>query len=521
MLRINFGHSLRRLIYTSLSGLAYAGPLLAAGYDGSLMDAVRFTLERQSSIAISKQQALAGEGQVLSAQGDFDPTVYAGINFQHTKTPVTGITGPTSVFTIGADITTYQAGLTQKLRSGIIVNPALSVTRARDNYLNATSPSNANVALNFTLPLQKGRGEEVTTVFEKAALLNQEASLHSQTHAISSAITRTVVAYWDYLAAKQSLDMISAAEERAKELFDDAKKITSSKEKSSGDVKKHESRLMNQMGDRAAAEQALIEARSSLGLAMGLNGSEIPLLGTPRDSFNLLDISAINSVVVHDMTAKLIAMAQNLRADLLSINSRLQAAQTLLLAAVDAQKPQLDLVLGVGYNGLTEYRQDPSALSALNSNVRGANAFAGVNYSWPVNNRSARGLVMQRSAEVERLQLEKQALMDSIAASLEVKLHAVRKAIEQLKHARAEVSTQTEVYENEKKKYRNKLASSLELFTNEEQLIAAQLSEVSAMRNLAQSLIRVRFETGTLLNQNIETQTIDHSRLVTIPKNVF
>ncbi|MES2354621.1 MAG: TolC family protein [Pseudomonadota bacterium] len=522
MLRINFRHFSYGLVYTLLlGGMVHAGPLYAAGYDGSLIEAVRFTLERQSSIAISKQQVLAGEGQVLSAQGDFDQTLYAGINFQHTKTPVTGIAGPASIFEIASDATTYQAGLTQKLRSGITVNPALTVVRTRDNYLNTTSPSSANVALNFTLPLQKGKGEEVTTAYEKAALLNREAALQSQTHAISSAITRTVVAYWDYLAAKQSLDIICTAEERAKELFDDAKKIIHGNEKSSGDVKKHETKLLNQVGDRLAAEQALVEARSSLGLAMGLSGSEIALIAAPRDSFRLIDMTDLNSIRVHNLAAKLAAMIQNRRSDVLSIDSRLHAAQALLLAATDMQKPQLDLVLGVGYNGLTQYRQDPSALTALSNNIGGVNAFAGVNYSWPVNNRVAQGLVMQRSAEVDRLQLEKQALMDGIMSSIEVKLSGVRRAAEQLKHARAEADIQREVYENEKKKYSAKLATSLDLFTNEVQLTEAQLSELNALRNLAQALIRVRFETGTLLDQSTQTQTFDNSRLVTMPENVF
>jgi len=518
LFRINFRHSLFWLVCTCPVCLVYSGVLLAEGYDGSLIEAVRLTLERESSIAISKQQVLAGEGQVLSAQGDFDSTLYAGTSLKHTHTPLADVNSSTSISEIRSGVTTYQTGLTQKLRSGITVNPAVTVTRTRDNDVNITSPSKANVALNFTLPLQKGKGEAVTTAYEKAALLNRDAALQSQRHVISSSITRTVVAYWDYLAAKQALDIVRTAEERAKTLLDDAKKLAAGDEIPPAEVKKYETKLLREAGNRIGAEQSLVEARSNLGLAMGLNGSEIALITVPSDSFHLIDITAVGAIRAHDMAAGLAATVQNLRSDLMSVDSRLHAAQASLLAATDTQKPQLDLVLGVGYNGLTEHRQDPAALTALVNNVGGLNAFAGVNYSWPVNNRAAQGLVMQRSAELERIQLEKRALMDNILSSIEVRLNSLRNAAEQLKRAKSEVDIQHEVYESEKKKYRYGLTTLLDLFTSEAQLTDAQLSEVNAQRNLAQALIRVRFETGTLLGQATETQALDNSRLVTMPE---
>lgn len=517
-LRINSTHFLCGLVYACLGCLVYSGPLFAQGYDGSLIEAVRLTLERGSSIAISKQLVLVGEGQVLSAQGSFDPTLYAGTGFQQTHTPLAGVNSATSISSIRSDITTYQAGLTQKLRSGITVNPALTVTRTSDNYTNATSPSNANIVLNFTLPLLRGMGEKVTTAFEQSALLNRDAALHSQKHAISTAVTRTVVAYWDFLAAKQALDIASTTEERAKDLLKDAKKLAAGDEISPSEVKKYETKLLRETANRLGAEQSLVEARSNLGLAMGLKGADISLIKLPSDSFQRIDTAALAALRVKDMAAGSIASIQNLRSDLIAVDSRLGAARALLLAADNAQKPQFDLVLGVGYNGLVERRQDPAALNALFNNVGGLNASAAVNYSWPVNNRAAQGLVLQRSAELEQIQLERQALLDNILSSIEVRLNSLRSAAEQLKQAASEVKLQREVYDNEKKKYRYGLTTLLDLFTSEAQLTSAQLSEVTTWKNLAQALVRVRFETGTLLDKATETQTLDYSRLITMPK---
>lgn len=205
----------------------------------------------------------------------------------------------------------------------------------------------------------------------------------------------------------------------------------------------------------------------------------------------------------------------------MSLDSRLRAVEALLLAANDAKKSQLDLVLSVGYNGMAERllgTATPPALDALGNNVRGGNAFVGLNYAFPVNNYAAQGLVMQQSATLEQIQLQKQALLDGIQSSIEVGLNNLRSSAEQFRHAKTEVEIQREVCESEKKKYRFGMTTLLDLFTNETQLTNAQLSEMNAQNNLAKAIIQLRFATGTLLNPDEVGQTIDTSRLVTLPK---
>lgn len=518
-----------RVAIAFLSYFFLSSAVLAADYDGSLIDAVRITLERQSSITISKQQVLAGEASVLSAQSIFDPIVKAGTNIQRTNTPLssaTQVTSPEAPFStissISADTTNYSVGLTKKLRSGIDVNAIASVQRITDNYLNkVASPSSSAISLNFVLPLLKGRGEEVTVSNETAALLSRDAAQQNQRHVISGAITATVAAYWDYLAAEQALDIARGAEERAQTLLADSRKLAAGDQMPRAEVKKYESRLLSESGLRIAAEQSLLQARHSLGLVMGLNRQEIARIPPPRDGFGLIDAAAIDAQKIRGMASALAGDVGSRRADIRSLDDSQRAAEALLLAANDAKKSQLDLVFGVGYNGMIESRRgvlNPAALEALGDNVHGANVSVGLSYSFPVNNLAAQGLVLQRSAQLEQIQLQRQALLDDIQSSIEVSLNSLRSAAEQLRHARLEVAIQREVYENERKKYRYGMSTALDLFSNETQLTNAQLSELNAERNLAQSLIRVRFATGTLLEPNTAAHTIDNARLVTLPE---
>ena len=98
-----------------LAGLS-GPPAWALGFNGGLLDAVLLTLQREPLLAVSKQQILAAEGQVLFARSAFD---------------------------------TFKAGVSQRQPSGLVINPAVTLTRIRDNYTNTTGPASSNVALNF------------------------------------------------------------------------------------------------------------------------------------------------------------------------------------------------------------------------------------------------------------------------------------------------------------------------------------------------------------------------------------
>jgi outer membrane protein TolC len=307
------------------------------------------------------------------------------------------------------------------------------------------------------------------------------------------------------------------AERQVQEQLEGAKRLGANDEMPLSEVRKYESKLLNQAGSRIGAEQYLIESRNNLGLAMGYPGSRVARLTAPADGFDLVAEAGLAMDEASTFVDRITSKVPQRRADLLAQESRLSAARVQLAAATDTQKPKVDLVLGVGYSGFNEYRQDPAALSALISNVRGPNASAMLNYSWPVNNRSSQALIMQRLADVHSAELARQALLDNIQAAIALQFRAVANAAAQLKQVSAEVTIQREVFHSENRKYRYGLTTLLDLFTSESQLLEAQLREIAAQRNLAQALIRLRFESGTLLEQDSARQSLDRARLVSLP----
>jgi outer membrane protein TolC len=94
----------------------------------------------------------------------------------------------------------------------------------------------------------------------------------------------------------------------------------------------------------------------------------------------------------------------------------------------------------------------------------------------------------------------------------------VASAALQLEQVRLQVRLQTQVFANERKKYRLGLGTALDVLTAEGLLTSAQLDEISARRLLAQALVNYRFETGTLLDAGGDAQSLTLQSLTTLPE---
>jgi outer membrane protein len=489
----------------------------AAGFNGSLLDAVRITLENAPSIAAGKLEVAASRGQLLLAKSEFEPALSTGINYQSTHTPLLAAYQTPGVAELSGSALNYTLGATQKFRSGLAVNPALTVTRTQDNASNSSAPSASNLALNFVLPLLKGSAASVNTAAETAAQFGLDSSAHAYRHALAASIAGTVAAYWDFLAAAKNLGIGITAQARAKTLLDDARKLAKGDEIPAADVMKYEANLASETIGRISAEQAVTQARAAMALAMGLYSAEIGSLLLPAEDFPALNPAALASLEQSSAAGVMMTRAADDRYDVRAAKSRLHAAQTLLDAARQDNKSKLDLSFSIGYNGLVEGKSAASALTAMQYGARGVNAAVGINYTLPVSNHAQQGLILQRMAAAEQSRIETETLLNNVRANIQVQINNLRAAAMQLEQTQFRLRTQATVLDNDKKKYRLGMATVLDLLTSENQLTASQVGEINARRNFAQALIRFRFETGALLDPDADVQSIDSARLTTIP----
>lgn len=500
-------------LLASLAALLWPGAALADAFRGRLMETVLLTLQHEPNIAAANRQIALSAGALQAARGEFDTVLDAGVSSAQTRTPlVEALQGPGRT-QVDARSTSYTVGASTRLRSGGTVTPALSVGQVRDNVSATTGPATSQLALVFTLPLQKGRGVEVNTANERAALETVQSADYAYRDTVAARISRSVSAYWDYLAALRSLDIRFESEQRSLLLLDDARRLAKGDEIPQADVLQNEAQLASDRGFRLAAEQALVQARSALALAMNVPDTDVYRLAVPLDDFPELAPSA---------ALRLQAMAPVAvpagRFDLLALQRRLSAAEILYDGARKDPVSRLDLTFSVGYNGMVENRSALSAVEALQRPASGFNASVGLVYVLPVQGNTQRGQVQQRAALAGQARIELEALLQSVRAGIAVQRANLSSAVLQVEQQQLQVRLQAQIFANERKKYRLNQSTVLDLLTVETRLTTGELAVIDAQRRLAQALIGYRYETGTLLNAEGDVQNLTLQTLTTLPE---
>lgn len=492
-------------------------------FSGSLLDAVQLTLRQDASVVSGRLQIASSQGQLLSARAPFDMLWSAGVSQQRSYTPLPASDGAA----ITSNQLSYSASVSQLLESGVVLTPKLSIDYVRDDATNSSAPSTSNVALNVLIPLRKGAGAGVTTAPVRAAALSLEASRSSYRHIQAQAVVRTVNAYWDVVAARQSLELASQAEARADELLANARKLARADEIPRSDLLKYEVRRVAQASDRLSAALQLSQALQALSQAMN---APIPTLdAVPRglDAFPKAEDARLALLDDPAVVARLLAGSAERRTDIQAAEQQLRAANTLADAARRNSGTQLDLGFSVGYSGMVEGRSGIDTLRAVGQPAHGANVGVTLNYTLPSGDFERQGLILQREAAAEQAQTDLDSLRLRARNDAITQLDALRSAIAQLDKTSAQRRLQTTIYENEKRSYRAGLSTLLDLFTTESQLTAYQTGWVQAQRNFAQALVLFRFQTASLLlpgnesSSPLDDSPLQAESLTTLPQDIY
>ncbi len=492
---------------------AHAAPPEPAGI--GLLDAVRVTLALDPAIKLQEQALESARGRVMTAQGQFNPVPSAEVRYQHNTTPLLRDQRLAGLTSLVGDTLATQIALDQQFRTGVRVTPSVGMTRTEDSGTNATIPHVATVNLNITIPLLKGLGERAVAANERAAEFEYQATTLELWHQISSSMAKTAAAYWNYQAASLALAAYREAEGRLQELLSNGRKLAEADEVPPADLKQYESQLATATASRIGAEQAVVEARQNLGLAMGLPFQRIVALPPPADDFPPADDLHLADAA---RTAQLIEAGLLRRNDLKAAEQRLEGAESLLAAAQNNILPQVDLSLDVGYQGLAEGGQSSNFFfGGFGRNVEGVNAGASLRYRWPIHNQAAEGNLVRTQANLQGIAIDKENLARNIRSDILVAASNLNNTLAQLRQAKAATESIRTAFENEKKKQKLDMSTAIDVLLIQTQLTNATVNQVTIQGNYATALAQLRFATATLFAPGQESQDIGLKQLTTVP----
>ena len=487
----------------------------------TVVEAVNSTLQYHPLLKAQEQQVAINRGLKLQAAGPFDSVVNSVLGQNQTTTPLTLAQRPSNSFLTSqaSDLVTYQIGASKLFRNGISIGPGLNLTRDTDNMSRTNGVSTGHAGVVVNIPLLKGRGRSVVAASENAAGWAVNASMFDLNQLTAQLITNTVTSYWSLVAASRNLAIAKDAEDRGRTYVSNVEALIDAGRVPRSDANVVKANLAQRSATRILAEQQVVAARQQLALDMGFEPDQMLEIPDAADDFPNGENLPLPSDSIPALRRS-IEDAISRRADLRAAVSREAEQRSLLKAANNSLRRQLDFSFGLGFSGLNEGLPFGSFLSTPASNVHGADTFVGLNYTFPHANSLARGKLIQAQANTRQAELLTSEASRKVSAAVIVAIKAVRHNMMQLKDARESVEAFDSALAGEREKYRLGIGSVVNILTVEDQLNQALLFQVQAQLAYAESLTNLRLATGTLVAPDQPVQTIDRDVFFHLPASI-
>ncbi len=478
----------------------------------SLGEAVRLTLAENPGVKSEGELQKQREGVLQTTRGAFDWVAFGQWSQDASRLP---LSVATPLFTTQREQTdVYTLGLGRQFRSGITVQPHVSVFGYQNNLSQPVREYRSNLAVDLTIPLLRNLGRAATAADETSARLGVEGGARQYEHAVAQQIARTASAYWNCLAARRNYAIVSDTETRAAELVRFVNLLVEGGELGVGSLDKARAELLKRTAQRRDAELALFQSRQALGLAIGYKPEQLPDAPYADGDFPVATAAVLKDA---DRSAY-IGIALKRRGDYQAVLQNLHVEEVGLGRARNQLKPRLDFTLTAGYAGLEDRTSDRPALSALSHQLTGGNLTGAFSLEWPVANNAARGEVVRRRARVAAGEYDSQTAASGVAADVLNTLQAV--TLSQARYQAAAESTR--IYARALKVEKDNVSAGestlLDLIDLEERYATARTDEIDALRAYAVALVNLRLATGTILESTNDFALFRSTRLLEVPE---
>jgi len=491
-------------------------PLLAEELFVTLPDAVIKTLEVSPGVKAEKAKVDKERGIAQKASGEFDFYTIGTISREEASTPLTQAQQEDAMGLLEQNeetLDTFSIGVSKKLRNGIVIIPSISALDYENNTTQQDPLNTSDYNIEIVIPLIKGLGKKNTGAEEMAAKSNLNATELLSRHNISGRVFQTISSFWKSLTAMRNLEILSDSEKRANEILNLIEIYVKGGELEPALIRQAKAKLYQSRVDLKEGELNLYTSKQALAVSMGYTPNELPKAPLPKASFpSLIDRSRLSE----ELAVEYVEKALDRRGDYLANQININTTEILLQKAQNGLKPQLDLNVKAGYNGLDEsYNSDRYHRSF--SNNLGLNTFVGFSLSLPIQNNTAKGEFFYRSAIVEEAKLQASDLANNIASEVLSTLEALQSAIDQYELAKQSVENYKTALVYEKRKLKGGESNLTDLIDMEDRYFLARASENRAVREYAIALAKLRYVTGTLMDQGEKELRFKLKNVMTLP----
>lgn len=505
-----------------LLSLVWAPPVAVAAPGLRLLDAVRYALRHQPAVLLQREQVRSSRSTLRSTAAAFDWNLAnwlgVGQDFYPDQnsvfTSLSGIPRESSLVNPSLGVK-----LSKLFRWGILLETTASINKTvydlpfkvpgYDNY------NSGSLRFNIKVPVLPFPWRQPIRALETSASEGYQAARLVLKHTLATAVRDTAYAYWNYLAAYRSYQVYRQSADRSALIVTNTAALAAAGELPRVAIKNAQANLADKTRALLGARQDLVEAKATLAQAMGLPVQDRQLLRPPRDDFPTANTNTLQHLKQNRPRYR--KLARRRRMDLQAQARAIRGARSLVDAYRLELGPKINIDLSLGYDSYNTGNGTERFFDGINYHQHALDWSAGLRIDFPFGNNAAQANLDKSLADLNSSRIRKRQLQDNIDSMVAVSLQGVDNALAELEKSEQAVRIYTEAVNNERLKFRRGESTLLNLIDIEERLDRVLLTRIAVRRRLAMSLIRLRYETGTLVSFQKEQGTITARALTTIP----
>jgi len=473
-----------------------------------LDEAYTMALERNLDLKVGRYDLARADAGILQSVGVFDPKLDVAVDGDYTKSPAaTQLAG--AAVTEGRN-TRFRIGLSERLPSGTSFSLTNRWTRQETNstffFLNPSWSSDLSLQVNQ--PLLNGFG----TTVNRAGLVIARNSRGQAATAFVLSVIGTVQqvenAYWDLVAARKAVEVKEQSLELAKTLLEETQERVRVGTSAPIDLVQSEAAVASRKQELIAARNAAADAEDALKAVLGFDEPD-----EWTASIRTTDALAIEPI--HPDLAEAIHEALDRRPEIHRQMLAIEAAKLNVAVARNGTLPRLDLSGSYGFSGLGGDLtiRNPETGEIIGTLPGGFDdAFEqlrnfdfphwtlGVTFSVPLGNNDAKARLAQRRYEYEQALTRLRALKQQVIREVRRAVRGLEDSAASIEASAASTRLAERNVEAEHTKFKNGLSTNFQVLQIQDDLAAAQLTELKSRVAYRRSLVAYQVATGTLLD---------------------
>ena len=484
----------------------------------TLQEATRRALERNTTLAVERQNADQAAATVRGAEGAYDIFWSADVSWRKNTDPINSVFSgaPPGLLSPENESVEASTSFSRLLPTGGSVSLFSNWGRATTNGIfTILSPEyDTGVGVSLRQPLLRSLSVDPAREAIRVAAADRGASRARLERTVSDTMARVDQAYWNLVAVRRDVVSIESSVSLADRQLSETKTRVEAGALAKTDVAEPTAELERRRGNLAQARQRVEEAENTL---------KILVMGDPGDpdwASDIVPVDAPETELKHPSLTESLATGVAKRAEIAEALAQRERAEAQMAGRRSDVLPKLDLVASYQRRGLagrmnpdaTNFNGQPAVVptplaggTGRSLGTIGENQFpdasVGLSFSVPIGNRTAKANLAIAKSRLSQADIGITSAKQEIGSEVRNAVFSLETARQRIEAARASRDAAETQLSAEEERFKAGISTNFLVLTRQNDLTTARVTETAALTDYRKAETELARATGALLKE--------------------